>query len=593
MKANEIKNPIINAYLNDFIKCFDLPNSNYTESFEHFCNYFILKNRIRTDVELDVIHTGGGDDLGIDGIAIIVNNQLISGMEDLEKIIENSLSINIEMHFIQAKTSDNLDLGEFGSFLNGVSDFLDLDKLEIDVNDKIIEINKLWMLLKDNYHKATDKDPICKLHYVNLSNTDKNDRRYLNRKEKGLNAIRKTEYFPDLSLDLYTKDDIIQKYKLTQMNKEVTIQFKDKVTLPEINSIISKSYLGILPFNEFIKLIRDDNDQLNSVFEYNVRDFQGETTVNVKIENSLKEEYKKNEPNGINLFCILNNGVTIISNRVILGGGDKITLQDYQIVNGCQTSNIIYSCRNIDHIENIFIPVKIIETSDDNVITKITLATNSQTAIKTEQLQSLNNFSRKLEEFFYATKNNITLYFERRSGQYSSKTNKGEIKRVQIISMPEQIKSFTAAFLAEPHSLSGNYGTIINNLDDKIFLESHNLSCYYLSALIFYRLESYFRNRSIDKQYKKLRHYIVMTVKLRLIGLSKKEQLNSRKLDKLCNSAIEYLNNDKHSYDLFRETINILTNDLRIFSFEKDRYRDANDTNKICEYFKNQTPIIS
>jgi hypothetical protein len=53
--------------------------------------------------------------------------------------------------------------------------------------------------------------------------------------------------------------------------------------------------------------------------------------------------------------------------------GDQFTIYDYQIVNGCQTSNVLYNNRKGEHISKVNVPIKLIATTDDEVKTRITL----------------------------------------------------------------------------------------------------------------------------------------------------------------------------------------------------------------------------
>ena len=72
-----------------------------------------------------------------------------------------------------------------------------------------------------------------------------------------------------------------------------------------------------------------------NVFEDNVRDFQGDNNdVNGGIASTLNNDDSE-------IFSVLNNGVTIVASS-ISPTGDQFTINDYQIVNGCQTSNVLY-----------------------------------------------------------------------------------------------------------------------------------------------------------------------------------------------------------------------------------------------------------
>ena len=82
---------------------------------------------------------------------------------------------------------------------------------------------------------------------------------------------------------------------------------------------VSESYIGLLPFSEFIKVIVDSDDKLLSVFEDNVRDFQGDTNDVNKVINSTVNGGRND------LFGVLNNGVTIVAST-ISSTGDTYTL---------------------------------------------------------------------------------------------------------------------------------------------------------------------------------------------------------------------------------------------------------------------------
>ena len=78
-------------------------------------------------------------------------------------------------------------------------------------------------------------------------------------------------------------------------------------------------------------------------------------------------------------FGILNNGITIISPDVRITGFD-IFLRDFQIVNGCQTSNVLFEHRN-SVTEDATLMLKVVETSDLAVVDDIVRSTNRQSKV--------------------------------------------------------------------------------------------------------------------------------------------------------------------------------------------------------------------
>lgn len=193
---------------------------------------------------------------------------------------------------------------------------------------------------------------------------------------------------------------------------------------------------------------------------------------------------------------MLNNGITIIAKKVDKVG-TKLKLSDFQIVNGCQSSHIIFDNRNIIKDDTNII-IKIIETNDQNVINNIIRATNRQTEVKDEAFESLKPFHKDLEEYYKAKSNGYALpiYYERRSKEYIGHP---QIKPFQVVTLAAQIKSYVSIILEQPQSTHRYYGEILSSNSSRLFTANNRLDLYYISALIVNRLETLFRLRKINK----------------------------------------------------------------------------------------------
>lgn len=335
---------------------------------------------------------------------------------------------------------------------------------------------------------------------------------------------------------------------------------------------MSEAYLGVVPFSEYIKLIQDENKTIHSIFDDNVRDFQGDNPVNKQIKKTLEESK-------FDLFCVLNNGVTIVASA-LTPAGNRFTIRDYQVVNGCQTSHVLHECQEIIGIEKVYVPIKIVITENDEIKTNITLATNSQTAVKTEQLEALNAFQKNLELYYEAERKSFPLYYERRSQQYNSDAR---IKKTQIISIPTQIKSFASMFLNSPNLVSGYYGTIVRRFNGQIFSEQHKYSPYYVSGLAYYRIEQFFRSGDLKSDLKKARFHIMYLARLIATG-EHLEPFNSNKLDKSCEQFKNKLINEE-------ESLRIFTTAQAIFeksSIDKDKrqYKSESETELLLNAYR-------
>jgi hypothetical protein len=250
------------------------------------------------------------------------------------------------------------------------------------------------------------------------------------------------------------------------------------------------------------------------------------------------------------LFSVLNNGVTIVADS-IKTSANTMTVSDYQIVNGCQTSNVLYENRNNMGIDDINIPLRLIVTSNEDIKSQITVSTNNQTAIKKEQLAAMSDFQKNLQHYYASINGEGKLYYERRAKEYNSDRN--IIKR-KIVTIANQIKSFSSMFSKNPHMVTTYLGTLVKtmgNTGSKLFEADHQFSPYYMSGLAFYRLDSLFNSGVIDKKYKKIRFYLLMLVPM-IASSDDFPPLNSqKKCERYCNPIIDRLNNEGDCIRIF------------------------------------------
>ncbi len=85
---------------------------------------------------------------------------------------------------------------------------------------------------------------------------------------------------------------------------------------------------------------------------------------------------------------------------------------------------------NKDYVSSgLQIPIKLIETENDDTVNQIIKATNRQTEVSDEQLIALNEFHRKLEAFYNTFSGTNRIFYERRSKQYNYRT---DVEKVRI-----------------------------------------------------------------------------------------------------------------------------------------------------------------
>src|SRR5271168_390834 len=367
---------VTESLMAEFSNEHSLGNLKEDKQFEHFSSYLVVRGEHTESFDTNDIVVGddestkGGADIGIDGIAIIANGVLVTDVEELEELIDRVGYLDVSFTFIQAETSSNFEGSKIGTFGFGVLDFF-RDAPKLKRNDKVAAAAEIMKVTYDKSSKFRRGSPICKLFYVTTGKwTDDN---HLNaRIETARTDLVETGRFRDVVFMPIGAAGIQKRYQESRHSRSASFTFQKKVTVPDVPNV-KEAYAGFLPWSEFKKLIMDDTGLLiKRLFFDNVRDWQGYNDVNSGIKKTLESSDR-------NRFVLMNNGVTVIA-RTVIPSGDNFTIEDYQIVNGCQTSHVLYDERNLLD-DSVSVPIRLISTRDEEVTKAIIKATNWQTEI--------------------------------------------------------------------------------------------------------------------------------------------------------------------------------------------------------------------
>ena len=386
-------------------------------------------------------------------------------------------------------------------------------------------------------------NPQCLLYYV-TTGTWTNDPNLVARRDAGRQDVQSLGLFRKVALDCIDADQLQRLYRESQSTVSTEVVFANRTVIPEIPGV-EQAYLGLLPADQFLKLIENDNTEvLTSIFYDNVRHWQEWNKVNTEMRDTLST------PENVVYFPLLNNGVTIVARRVH-PTANKFLLEDYQVVNGCQTSYVLHECRA--HLnEHVMIPVRIIATQDDNIKNAIIKATNRQTLVSEDQLFALSEFPKKLEAYFPTFDGRRKLYYERRSRQYSEIAG---VEKVRVINMTVLVRAFASMFLRLPHRTTRNYRALLKSIGTDIFNKNHRLEPYYVSAYAHYKLEYLFRNQTLASELKPARFHMLLAYRV-LAHNEPTPNMNSHEMDRYCNVLTESLWDDDRSRALFESAEN-------------------------------------
>jgi len=312
---------------------------------------------------------------------------------------------------------------------------------------------------------------------------------------------------------------------------------------------VDEAYLVVAKATDIVdELLKGADGSLRTqVFEENVRSFLGiDNPVNTSIAETLSDVKASTR------FPVMNNGITIVSPDVRVQGS-VIHLENFQIVNGCQTSNVLFEHRETLN-DSVMVNLKIVETSNEDVFADLVRATNSQSKIDENQFFSLRPIVKRIEQYFNAYDGDEgRLYFERRDRQFIGL----DIPAIRIFSVYIVAKCVAAMFLRRP-DLSYKYPKrMYEQLGEVIFTERNREIIYYTSALALYRFHLLRSNSIIPQNLGRMKWHIISLVGAIISKQTNIPELNSKKADSYCQKLINVLSRHELSVEPFKKAVEI------------------------------------
>lgn len=492
-----MKDEILKSYVLDFAEQNSLEGCSIEEQFERFVNFCIISKQYPREFNFEDLSIGGGSDTAIDGVAIIVNGNIAQNPEEIDYFVKRNGSISVSFSFIQSKTSAKFNGAQILNFLAGIRNFFS-EQTAIPENDDVVELRSI----KENIYRNSihiDGAPSLDLFFVSTGEW-KEPEHITGLVNSELEILKMRRLFSGINFQCIDSEKLKQMYREIRGRSLKEIEFPSLVPLPAIEGV-RQSFIGSMSTQEYIKLVSDSEGNLQkNLFYDNVRDYQGANSVNLEIAKTLKSG------KGQAALAIYNNGITIIAKK-IERISEKVKLTDFQVVNGCQTSHVLFDNKNI-LIENSHIVVKLIETTDSEIAVNVIKATNRQTEVKVEAFESLSPFHKDLEEYYRARAGSREhpIFYERRSKQYD---NVPGIRSSQIITLSAQIKAYVSACLNQPQSTHRYFGEILDSNRSRMFVSGDKLEKYYISAYILNKLERLFKRGQIKSKFKVFKYQLV------------------------------------------------------------------------------------
>lgn len=281
---------IIKSHLESFVKSNGLEQLDESVQFEMFVNYSIMSAKMIGPIEIENVTTGEGDD-GTDGIAILINEELVISDEDAISVFKSERkNQDVEVVFIQSKRSESYDLGDFLKFKESINKFLKADKYE--VNDDVQKVaREIFDVVINNVTKVRNGKPSFTARYITTGLYQKPEAIELAKNEfvKQLNELG---YFSDIDFQFLGRDEITKLWVNTYSGVTSKLPMFSNAPLPSISGI-EEAYLAVVKAKDFVNelLLNEDGNLRSNVFEENVRAFLGtENSVNTAISETIQNK---------------------------------------------------------------------------------------------------------------------------------------------------------------------------------------------------------------------------------------------------------------------------------------------------------------
>mgnify|MGYP000372155787 FL=1 len=397
----------------------------------------------------------------------VITDKSISGRSELQidayALIETESSKVKQLHIFQyklyandSKSASPVELLNFATFVN--NNFVHPEFLEKPSDNEVVAEIKTKC---DEFLKGRrDRRIIVYCHYINnATGIYRNNEKEINNVLARFNADRQLLGF---SIQVYGVKEILELVRegkiqvgsesLELVNEGMYSYRLEDNSKRESLGLPKKVIVGMCNVNEFIRL--QNKYHHNQLYAENIRLYLGDRgNVNKDIIATITSSESL-------WFPYMNNGISIICDSLAIGNTNAakhvqtFTLENMQIINGCQTVNALYSAKYGENTRDNFRPANVmvriyeINPSQTDFKMNIIKATNNQNSVKSYSLMANDPIQIRIAEVL----REFNIIYDR----------KGEGKNIQgnqmIISMVNVALAYRAVYLFMARSLRSGLG---------------------------------------------------------------------------------------------------------------------------------------
>jgi hypothetical protein len=328
---------------------------NYSNSGQQFLAWYLRNVLLRTPIQARDDITDGADDKEID--AVVVDDE------------------RRQILILQGKffTTGSVDHGPLHEVLSAWVRIQNLSTLQDGANKKLrVKLEAISDALNDDYEVVFEL-----LTTGTLTSSAKKD----------LLAFQDTisEFEHPISSIALADEQVIRARWDEALSRSLPKLKHDLVLEPgRFLSLQVANYKTVLAAVKLGEVLRLPGIKDQTLFRKNVRQSLGLTN---KVNKGLKQTLTGDTSQ---FFFLYHNGITAICDKLDLESDSrKLTLDGLSVVNGCQSINTIVSCsESVKQKEDSYVLFRFYEIPQPDVADRISIFTNSQSAVKPRDLRS-------------------------------------------------------------------------------------------------------------------------------------------------------------------------------------------------------------
>lgn len=480
---------------------------------DEFFEFFSAEQALRAiaNPDLSDVQSGlvdGSGDGGVDAIYVLVGSHVMTE-DPPQSFLAGQDQVDLTLLLVQAKKKRGFAETPLQKLADTLSDILDLSKsLELlrvsglysaILLDRISVFRACW---EELVQMGKLSRVIVRIDYCAIGDAQRVSKGVSARATNVAQRVRSYGSSIEVSVRFLGAAELLA---LHRKRRRPPLRLDALATLEEDDA---SGYVALVSLEAYRAFLTDETgSERQYLYEENVRDFEGDVQVNRAIQETLSDDHAPS-------FWWLNNGITLVASR-ISRAGKTFMIDDAQIVNGLQTSRLLFRAAHVSIPKpNQTLLVRLIAESDATVRDRVIRSTNSQTAIKPGALLATDEFQRQLEEFFRVH----GFYYERRKNQYRDSGHPLE----RIVTVTDLARAVRAIQGGEPDVARSKTWSLLRTPSDqaRVFNPKRELKDYLCVIQVQRAVDDFMKtDPAVDAQYRvNLKFHVscsVMAVKRR------------------------------------------------------------------------------